>query len=64
LNTPTRVAATLSLAVLLGGGGYWAGTNNLGSALGLPGMEIAVAAPRPEQAATGAVIYYRHPDGL
>jgi Cu(I)/Ag(I) efflux system membrane fusion protein len=64
LNTPSRVAATLSLAVLLGGGGYWAGTNNLGSALGLPGMEAALAAPRPEQVATGAVIYYRHPDGV
>jgi Cu(I)/Ag(I) efflux system membrane fusion protein len=58
------VLATFSLAVLLGGGGYWAGTNNLGSAFGLPGMETAVAAPRPEQVATGAVIYYRHPDGL
>jgi Cu(I)/Ag(I) efflux system membrane fusion protein len=64
LNTLSRVTATLSLAVLLGGGGYWAGTNNLGSALGLPGMETALAAPRPEQVATGAVIYYRHPDGL
>jgi Cu(I)/Ag(I) efflux system membrane fusion protein len=58
------VTATLSLAVLLGGGGYWAGTNNLGSALGLPVMETALAVPRPEQVAIGAVIYYRHPDGL
>lgn len=64
MNIPSRVLATLSLAVLLGGGGYWAGTNNLGSAPGLPGTEIAPAAPRLEQVATEAVIYYRHPDGL
>ncbi|NTG30022.1 efflux RND transporter periplasmic adaptor subunit [Agrobacterium rhizogenes] len=59
------MAATLSLAVLLGGGGYWAGTNNLASVLG-PGLaETALATPvasRPSP--TGAVIYYRHPDGL
>lgn len=65
MNTPLRVAATLSLAVLIGGGGYWAGTNNLGIAFGLSFAETALATsaapiPTPE----GAVIYYRHPDGL
>ncbi|TWB53076.1 Cu(I)/Ag(I) efflux system membrane fusion protein [Rhizobium sp. ERR 922] len=65
MSTPSRVAATLSLAVLLGGGGYWAGTNNLASVLGLNLAETAMATsvaggPAP----TGAVIYYRHPDGL
>ncbi|CAN7753664.1 efflux RND transporter periplasmic adaptor subunit [Rhizobium sp. LjRoot258] len=65
MNTPSRVAATFSLAVLLGGGGYWAGTNNLASVLGFDLAETALATPvasRPS--ATGAVIYYRHPDGL
>jgi Cu(I)/Ag(I) efflux system membrane fusion protein len=64
LNTPSRVAATLSLAVLLGGGGYWAGTNNLGTRLGLHVAEPALATPAASMVApTGAVIYYRHPDG-
>ncbi|NTG36901.1 efflux RND transporter periplasmic adaptor subunit [Agrobacterium rhizogenes] len=58
------MAATLSLAVLLGGGGYWAGTNNLGTRLGLHVAEPALATPAASMVApTGAVIYYRHPDG-
>lgn len=62
MNTPLRVAATLSLAVLVGGGGYWAGTNNLGAPFGLRAVEATPAASKP--APTGAIIYYRHPDGL
>ncbi|MGV1955507.1 efflux RND transporter periplasmic adaptor subunit [Agrobacterium sp. 22-214-1] len=65
MNTPSRVAVTLSLAVLVGGGGYWAGTKHLGSVLGSNLAETALATPvavRPPPA--GAVIYYRHPDGL
>jgi Cu(I)/Ag(I) efflux system membrane fusion protein len=59
------VAATLSLAVLLGGGGYWAGTNNLGARFGLDVVEPALATPKASvTAATGAIIYYRHPGGL
>ncbi|NDK52782.1 efflux RND transporter periplasmic adaptor subunit [Rhizobium laguerreae] len=58
------MTATLSLAVLLGGGGYWAGTNNLGARLGLHVAEPALATPTDSMVApTGAVIYYRHPDG-
>lgn len=65
MNTPSRVAATLSLAVLLGGGGYWAGTNDLGARLGLHVVEPALATPEiPMSAPSGAVIYYRNPDGL
>ncbi|MFJ6324149.1 MULTISPECIES: efflux RND transporter periplasmic adaptor subunit [unclassified Rhizobium] len=65
MNTPSRVAATLSLAVLLGGGGYWAGTNNLGSILGIDLAGKAVATPIADRnAPAGAIIYYRHPDGL
>lgn len=65
MNTPSRVAATLSLAVLLGGGGYWAGTNNLGLALGLHVVEPALAAPTASMVApTETIIYYRHPGGL
>lgn len=63
MNTPFRVAATLSLAVLLGGGGYWAGTNDLGAQLGLHLVKPALATPVASMVApTGAVIYYRHPD--
>ena len=65
MNTPSRVAATLSLAVLLGGGGYWAGTNDLGERLGLDVVEPALATPDVAMSApSGAVIYYRNPDGL
>ncbi|WP_225341513.1 MULTISPECIES: efflux RND transporter periplasmic adaptor subunit [Agrobacterium tumefaciens complex] len=65
MNTPSRVAATLSLAVLLGGGGYWAGTNNLASMVGLDLTETAMATPAaPIVVPTGTIIYYRHPDGL
>ncbi len=65
MSTPSRVAATLSLAVLLGGGGYWAGTNNLVSVFGLNLAETALATTAAGRfAPTGAVIYYRHPDGL
>jgi Cu(I)/Ag(I) efflux system membrane fusion protein len=59
------VAATLSLAVLLGGGGYWAGTNNLASMVGLALAETALATPAASSPSpAGAVIYYQHPDGL
>lgn len=65
MNTPSRVAVTLSFAVLLGGGSYWAGTNNLASMVGLEPAETALATPAvPEPAPTGAIIYYRHPDAL
>ena len=63
--TTLRVLATLSLAVVVGGGGYWAGTNNIGSAIGLQVANVAIAADtKPMLPATGDVIYYRHPDGL
>lgn len=67
MSTPSRVAVTLSLAVLLGGGGYWAGTTNLASMVGLDPVETALAtpaAPGSVPTGTGAVIYYRHPDNL
>ncbi|MDL2401612.1 efflux RND transporter periplasmic adaptor subunit [Rhizobium mayense] len=64
MNTPSRVAATLSLAVLFGGGGYWAGTNNLASMVGLNLVEAALATPAASgRVSTGAIVYYRHPDG-
>ena len=67
MSTPSRVAVTLSLAVLLGGGGYWAGTNNLVSMVGFDPVETALAtpaAPGSVPTGAGAVVYYRHPDGL
>ncbi len=61
----SRIIATLSLAVVVGGGGYWAGKNDVGALLRRfvdpNGMAIK-AEPRPK--GTGAVIYYRHPDGV
>nr|WP_206112734.1 efflux RND transporter periplasmic adaptor subunit [Rhizobium laguerreae] len=50
---------------MVGGGGYWAGTNDLGAHLGLSFAETALATPAASLAVpTGAIIYYRHPDGL
>ncbi|PDT10255.1 efflux transporter periplasmic adaptor subunit [Rhizobium sp. M1] len=57
------MAATLSLAVLLGGGGYWAGMNNLVSSLPFDLAETTLVTPAPI-VPTGAIVYYRHPDGL
>jgi Cu(I)/Ag(I) efflux system membrane fusion protein len=59
------VAATLSLAVLLGGGGYWAGTNDLVELFGFHITRQALAAPAASVVEpSGAIVYYRHPDGL
>jgi len=61
----SRIIATLSLAAFVGGGGYWAGKNDVGALLqrfaNNTGM---VAEAEPQREGTGAVIYYRHPDGL
>ena len=61
----SRIIVTLSLAAIVGGGGYWAGKNDVGAYLRRyvegPGMATE-AEPRHE--GTGAVIYYRHPDGM
>ncbi|ENN85471.1 putative cation efflux system protein Environmental Information Processing [Rhizobium freirei PRF 81] len=70
MNTPSRVAATLSLAVLLGGGGYRAGTNNIVAMANLDTVGAAFAAPTVSTEVSigskgaGPVIYYRHPDHL
>ncbi|WP_455271692.1 efflux RND transporter periplasmic adaptor subunit [Rhizobium herbae] len=63
MTTP-RFIATVSLAAIVGGGGYWAGKNDLGSWLGNKPAEVAMAADddgKPEP--TGGIIYYSHPDG-
>ena len=61
----SRVIATLSLAAIVAGGGYWAGKNDVGALLQryVEDTRIAVE-PEPRGNGTGAVIYYRHPDGL
>lgn len=64
MTTP-RFIATVSLATIVGGGGYWAGKNDLGSWHGNKPAAVAMAADddgRPEP--TGGIIYYRHPDGV
>lgn len=63
MTTP-RFIATVSLAAIVGGGGYWAGKNDLGSLLSNKPAKVAMAADdegKPEP--TGAIIYYSHPDG-
>ena len=64
MNSP-RIIATLSLAAIVGGGGYWAGKNDVGAFFqgGVKGTGMAAGA-EPQREGTGAVIYYRHPDGL
>ncbi|MDW5317649.1 efflux RND transporter periplasmic adaptor subunit [Rhizobium sp. PL01] len=60
----SRIIATLSLAAIVGGGGYWAGKNDVGAYLQryVKGTGMAAEA-EPRREGTGAVIYYRHPDG-
>lgn len=60
-----RIIATLFLSAIVGGGGYWAGKNDVGALLQryVEGTGTAVEA-EPRRQGTGAVIYYRHPDGL
>jgi membrane fusion protein, copper/silver efflux system len=61
----SRIIATLSLTAIVGGGGYWAGKNDVGALLQryVEGTGTVVEA-EPRRQGTGAVIYYRHPDGL
>ncbi|CUX66934.1 efflux RND transporter periplasmic adaptor subunit (plasmid) [Agrobacterium tumefaciens] len=61
----SRIIATLFLAAIVGGGGYWAGKNDVGALLQrfVEDTGMAVEA-EPKREGTGAVIYYRHPDGV
>ncbi|MCF1469883.1 efflux RND transporter periplasmic adaptor subunit [Agrobacterium vitis] len=60
-----RIIATLSLAAIAGGGGYWAGKNDVGALLQRYVDDDGMAKEtEPRREGTGAVIYYRHPDGL
>ncbi|CZT37770.1 efflux RND transporter periplasmic adaptor subunit [Rhizobium sp. 9140] len=64
MSTP-RVIAMFSLAAIVGGGGYWAGKNDIGALLEQHvGWSQMAAEAEPMREPTGAVIYYRHPDGL
>jgi Cu(I)/Ag(I) efflux system membrane fusion protein len=61
----SRIIATLSLAAVVGGGGYWAGKNDVGAPLQRYVHDNGMAKEaEPLHEGTGAVIYYRHPDGL
>ena len=63
--TAARIITTLFLAVFVGAAGYWAGKYDVGADL-LPSSRLTVVptetVTQPE--GTGAVIYFRHPDGL
>lgn len=62
--TPARLAAALFLAAIAGGGGYWAGKNDVDSPLRSWAASLPmVAEPEPLPEGTGRVIYYSHPDG-
>lgn len=63
MNTSSRLIAMLSLATIVGGGGYWAGKNDIGSLL-QQRLAIRMAEAEPKQQPTGRVVYYSHPDGL
>lgn len=63
MNTSSRLIATLSLAAIAGGGGYWAGKNDIGSQL-QQRLAIRMAEAEPKPQPTGRVVYYSHPDGL
>lgn len=59
--------ATVTLAVLVGGGGYWAGKNDIDvrSLLRQSRGDDAMAADaETKPAGTGKVMYYRHPDAV
>jgi membrane fusion protein, copper/silver efflux system len=62
VNRPSRIVATFAAILAAGGAGYWVGGH------GLPqSMNTALhttAQPPAMAAATGAIIYYRDPDGL
>ena len=63
--TTGRIITTVFIAAFVGATGYWAGKYDVGADL-LPSSRLTVAptetATQPE--GTGAVIYFRHPDGL
>jgi Cu(I)/Ag(I) efflux system membrane fusion protein len=63
--TAARIMTTLFLAAFFGAAGYWAGKYDVGADL-LPSSALTVVptetVTQPER--TGAVIYFRHPDGL
>jgi Cu(I)/Ag(I) efflux system membrane fusion protein len=63
VNTSSRLIATLSLAAIVGGGGYWAGKNDIGSLL-QQRLAIRMAEAEPKPQPRGRVVYYSHPDGL
>jgi len=62
--TAPRVIAMFSLAAIAGGGGYWAGKNDIGTLLEHLGASQMAAEAEPMREPTGAVIYYSHPDGF
>ena len=64
MKTATWLLAVSSLAIV-GGGGYLAGVKSIGAREieMLIGATVAEA-ETPKSTGTGAIIYYRHPDGL
>ncbi len=63
--TAARIITALFLAAFVGAAGYWAGKNDVGAKLALSSrltFQPTETAAQPE--GTGAVIYFRHPDGL
>jgi Cu(I)/Ag(I) efflux system membrane fusion protein len=63
VNRPSRIVATLAAILAVGGAGYWAGERGLPRSIGLA-LHTAIQPAAMAAAATGAVIYYRDPDGL
>jgi membrane fusion protein, copper/silver efflux system len=63
VKRPSRIVATLAAVLAAGGAGYWVGEHgprqSMNTVLHTTAQRAAMAA-----AATGAIIYYRDPDGL
>jgi membrane fusion protein, copper/silver efflux system len=63
VKRPSRIVATLAAILAVGGAGYWVGEHGLPQSMN---TLLHTTAPPAAMAAatTGAIIYYRDPDGL
>jgi membrane fusion protein, copper/silver efflux system len=63
MKRPSRIVATLAAILAAGGAGYWVGEHGLRQSMN---TVLHTTAPPAAMAATatGAIIYYRDPDGL
>jgi membrane fusion protein, copper/silver efflux system len=63
VKRPSRIVATLAAILAAGGAGYWVGAHGLRQSMNTV-LHTTAQPPAMAAAATGAIIYYRDPDGL